>query len=230
VFDALASHRSWRPAGTVALAGAIVLFSNLVGAPASAGTLAESNETAVTTQVVEQRERIPYTTASRVGGSLREGTSMTIRRGKDGERLVRFRVTMQGSREVSRQLLSSKVVRKPVPEVVCVGRRSRLASRGYFSGRKVITMVATGYDPSPASNGGNRSGRGATGLKVGHGVVAVDPKFIPLGTRLYIEGYGYAVAGDTGSAIKGNRIDLGHDTRQGANRFGRKAVQVHVLD
>lgn len=226
----LASQRSWRPAGTVALAGAIALFPSLAAAPVVAVPLADAGGATLTTKVVEQRERIPYTTSTKVGASLREGTSMTIRRGTNGERLVRFEVTMQGSREVSRKLLSSRVVRKPVTEIVSEGRRGRLASRGYFSGRNVIDMIATGYDPSPASNGGNRSGRGSTGLKVGHGLVAVDPKFIPLGTRLYIEGYGYAVAGDTGSAIKGNRIDLGHDTRQGANRFGRRTVRVHILN
>ncbi len=66
-----------------------------------------------------------------------------------------------------------------------VGMRGNLASRGgYFSGRRVVVMVATGYSADPAENGGNRSGRSAMGLKIGRGVVAVDPHFIPLGTRL----------------------------------------------
>lgn len=91
-------------------------------------------------------------------------------------------------------------------------------------------MKATAYDPSPASNGGSRSGRGSTGLRIGHGLAAVDPNYIPLGTRLYIEGYGYAVAGDTGGSVRGARIDLGFDSRAEVNRFGRRTVTVHILD
>ena len=65
----------------------------------------------------------------------------------------------------------------------------------------------------------------------GYGVVAVDPRFIPLGTRLYIDGYGYAVAADTGGAIKGNRIDLGIDSKHDARNIrSMKPVRVHILD
>lgn len=62
------------------------------------------------------------------------------------------------------------------------------------------------------------------------GLVAVDPKVIPLGTRLYIEGYGYAIADDIGSAIKGAKIDLAYENRTEAFKFGRKMVTVFVLD
>lgn len=61
------------------------------------------------------------------------------------------------------------------------------------------------------------------------GLVAVDPKIIPLGTRLYIEGYGYAIADDIGSAIKGNKIDLAYENRKDAFNFGRKTVTVFIL-
>jgi 3D (Asp-Asp-Asp) domain-containing protein len=60
--------------------------------------------------------------------------------------------------------------------------------------------------------------------------VAVDPRVIPLRSRLYVEGYGLAIAGDTGRAIKGNRIDLGFNTYREAMRFGRRSVIVHILE
>jgi 3D (Asp-Asp-Asp) domain-containing protein len=66
-------------------------------------------------------------------------------------------------------------------------------------------------------------------MRAGYGVVAVDPRHIPLGSRLYIEGYGFAIAGDTGGAIKGHRIDLGYGNYRAARSFGRKKVTVHVL-
>jgi 3D (Asp-Asp-Asp) domain-containing protein len=209
----------------VASLGLIVLC-----ALAAAEALTERLTDGQTARKVVKRESIPYRTVTRVGADLRAGTSQTLRPGTTGQRELVFRVVSQDGQEISRKLVSSRVVRKSVTEIVSIGRRGRLASRGYFSGRKTLTMIATGYDPSPASNGGNRSGRGATGLKVGHGVVAVDPRYIPLGTRLYIEGYGHAVAGDTGSAIKGNRIDLGQDTRYSAEKVGRRSVVVHILN
>jgi resuscitation-promoting factor RpfB len=67
------------------------------------------------------------------------------------------------------------------------------------------------------------------GLRAGRGVVAVDPSVIPYGTRMYIEGYGWAVAGDCGGAIKGNRVDLGMDSLSEVNSYGRKQVRVRFV-
>jgi 3D (Asp-Asp-Asp) domain-containing protein len=61
-------------------------------------------------------------------------------------------------------------------------------------------------------------------------VIAVDPKVIPLGTKVYVEGYGYAVAGDTGSAIKGNKIDVFFSSKSEAYKWGRKSVKVKILE
>ena len=99
------------------------------------------------------------------------------------------------------------------------------APTGHRTGR-FLTMVATGYSPQePGLNDHT-----ATGMKAQHGVVAVDPSVIPLGTRLYVEGYGNAIAADTGSAIKGNRIDLCFDTLSECNKYGRRTVKVEILD
>jgi 3D (Asp-Asp-Asp) domain-containing protein len=75
------------------------------------------------------------------------------------------------------------------------------------------------------------SGYGITksGVMAKPGIVAVDPKVIPLGTKLWIEGYGEAVAEDTGGGIKGNRIDIYMDRHEDAVEFGRKMVRVKVL-
>ncbi len=60
-------------------------------------------------------------------------------------------------------------------------------------------------------------------------VVAVDPSVIPLGSRVWVSGYGEAIAGDTGGDIKGNRIDLHYPNKQAANGFGRGSVTVKIL-
>ena len=69
----------------------------------------------------------------------------------------------------------------------------------------------------------------ANGNFLTKGLVAVDPNVIPLGTRLYIEGYGYAIADDTGGAIKGNRIDLAFDSHEEAIQYGRKYINIYIL-
>jgi len=92
----------------------------------------------------------------------------------------------------------------------------------------VMQMTATAYGPGKEDNGhwGNLTYLGG---QVRKGVVAVDPKVIPLGTKLWVEGYGPAVAEDEGSAIVGNRIDLAFNNRTDALNYGIKPVKVYVL-
>lgn len=99
-----------------------------------------------------------------------------------------------------------------------------------------LTVVATAYTANPSENGGTHGGRVLTAM--GHDLtanpnmkmVAVDPKVIPLGSKIWVEGYGEAVAGDTGGAIKGNRIDVLVGSDSAANNWGRKTVKVKILN
>jgi 3D (Asp-Asp-Asp) domain-containing protein len=109
-----------------------------------------------------------------------------------------------------------------------MGPEGYASSRHKFERGRVLIMSASAYDPSPQTIPGT-TGRTATGLRAGYGVVAVDPRVIPLRSLVYVEGYGFAIAADTGGAIKGNRIDLCYDSRSTALRFGRKRVRVHIL-
>ena len=187
------------------------------------------------TRKIVQREPIPYTTLRKPTSQLRSGTSRTVRRGANGEKEVTYRVTARpdGS-ELQREIVAARIIRKSIPEVREEGAQKALSSRGgsvrgYRSGQHIVSMVPTFYDPYHC--GGSGTGRTRTGLQGGYGVVAVDPRFIPLGTRLYIEGYGYAIAADTGGAIKGSRIDLGIDSRHDAKNIrSMKAIRVHILD
>jgi 3D (Asp-Asp-Asp) domain-containing protein len=100
---------------------------------------------------------------------------------------------------------------------------SRGGSRG-----KVLTMVATGYDGCYKCNYPYYGQPSYIGLPLARGIVAVDPNVIPMGTKLYVEGYGEAIAADQGGAIKGNRIDLFFDTHQQALNWGMKTVKVTI--
>jgi 3D (Asp-Asp-Asp) domain-containing protein len=86
-------------------------------------------------------------------------------------------------------------------------------------GSRLVTVVATGY---------SLPGQTASGISVGPGVVAVDPAVIPIGTRLTIPGYGQGIAADTGSAIRGARIDLWFSTRADALAWGRRSVTIAI--
>ncbi|MBU0904496.1 MAG: LysM peptidoglycan-binding domain-containing protein [Firmicutes bacterium] len=94
---------------------------------------------------------------------------------------------------------------------------------------KEITVSASAYTAS--CNG--CSGITSTGINLkknpGLKVIAVDPRVIPLGSKVYVEGYGYAIAGDTGGAIKGNKIDVFIPTKSGALNWGRKTVNIKVF-
>ena len=95
-----------------------------------------------------------------------------------------------------------------------------------FSYTAVMSMEATAYLPYDAGC----TGITATGIPATYGVVAVDPGIIPLGSRVYIPGYGEAIAADTGGAIYGYRIDLCMEDYYEAMDFGRRVVTVYLLD
>ncbi len=92
-------------------------------------------------------------------------------------------------------------------------------------------MVATGYHAyGRGGNDINGDGITAIGLRARKGIVAVDPSVIPLGTRLYIPGYGEALAADTGGWIKGNRIDLCFETLEECYRYGRRKIKIYLVE
>ena len=121
--------------------------------------------------------------------------------------------------------------------VTVIEGNTAITASGTFTFSKRIECVATAYDDSAQSQG-KWAGQTATGRKPAYGVIAVDPKVIPLNSQLYIESadggqswvYGFAVAGDTGGAIKGNKVDLFYNTREQCYNFGKRNCIVYILD
>lgn len=112
--------------------------------------------------------------------------------------------------------------------IVFKNKKFKFSTRGgYVIPTKYIDVRATAYTAKNSYT--------ASGLKACVGHIAVDPKVIPLGTKLYIQSldgskdYGYAIAADTGSAIKGNKVDLFFNSNYECNMFGARNVRVYVL-
>ncbi|GAC1580624.1 MAG: 3D domain-containing protein [Candidatus Elarobacter sp.] len=166
--------------------------------------------------------------------TLAPGTTKIVDPGKPGLVETAFVISRSSDRRAFRRTpLASRVLRAPRARIVAEGigeyaALTQLASRGIAGTLRLATsalsMVATAYTAGCAGC----SGITASGRPAGHGVVAVDPRVIPLGTRMYIPGYGHAVAGDTGGAIHGNRIDLGFASNMEANQFGRRPITVYL--
>lgn len=97
-----------------------------------------------------------------------------------------------------------------------------------YSGWKKLSMNSTAYTASCLGC----SGITATGIDLRNNpnmkLIAVDPSIIPLGSQVYVEGYGYAIAGDTGGAIKGHKVDIFINDLAQAKQWGRKTVNVYV--
>ncbi|MED1674655.1 LysM peptidoglycan-binding domain-containing protein [Pallidibacillus thermolactis] len=108
--------------------------------------------------------------------------------------------------------------------------QSKEAEKTVVEAGDTISVEATAYTVESA--GGN--GITTIGIDLNKNpdakVISVDPNVIPLGTKVYVEGYGHAIAGDTGSAIKGNKIDVYLPTEEEALNWGRRTVNVTILE
>lgn len=195
----------------------------------------------VTKETTTETVSIPSPEERRPNASMQRGESRVISQGTPGtaevtvERIYRNGVE-EGANELSRTVLT-----EATPTVIEYGTYSIIStSRGDLRYTDVLNITCTAYDLSYASCGKNPGDAGygitASGMKAQRGVVSVDPRVIPLGTRLYIVAadgswtYGYAVAGDTGGNISGNRMDLFMDTHAEAIQFGRRAAKVYILE
>ncbi|ADG80995.1 3D domain protein [Thermincola potens JR] len=180
--------------------------------------------TRVTEKTVFENRTIAFKTERQPDNRLYRGITHVVREGKNGVAQRTVKVTLEDGKEVKREVVGEKVVKEPVNKIVAFGTlREKTVSRGgsiRFS--RVMVMNATGY----TYTGHNT----ASGIPPRPGVAAVDPEVIPLGTKLYIEGYGYATALDVGSAIKGNKIDLFFATEAQADRWGRRKTKVYILE
>lgn len=177
----------------------------------------------ITYRTTQAKEAVAYKTRRKEDSTMNSGKTKVLQAGKTGEKTITSLVTYKDGVAIAKQELSRVVTTQPVEEVIAVGTR-RVISRGgkTYEYTKTLAMRASAY-----THTGHNT---ASGTKPRAGfTVAVDPDVIPLGTMLYVDGYGYCKAQDTGGAIKGNKIDLFFDTEKECLNWGVRTVRVYVL-
>lgn len=203
--------------------------------------------TRVTVEEEYQYEPIPYETVMQSSSSLLKGNEVVIKQGVDGVRKYTYDIIYKNGVMTDRVLAGTSVHEKPVNEIVACGTSTSIPPSSSFTvsttsqiltledGTQIpyesyIDVVATAYTTEGKDFNITKSGAVAQ-----YGIIAVDPKVIPLGTKMYVVAadgtwvYGYAVAGDTGGFIKGYRIDLFYDTTAECITFGRQSARVYIL-
>ncbi|WP_368975180.1 ubiquitin-like domain-containing protein [Caldifermentibacillus hisashii] len=180
------------------------------------------------TDVVE--EPLEFATVTQKDSNLESGKQQVVQEGKIGKVQKTYEVILENGQEVSKTLISENVMEKATDKIVAVGTKemTQLVSRGTETGKEFY-VSSTAYTAS--CNG--CSGKTAIGIDLhanpGAKIIAVDPSVIPLGTKVYVEGYGYAVAADTGTRIKGNKIDVFFASQSDAYRWGQRTVKIKIL-
>ncbi|AIF41980.1 G5 and 3D domain-containing protein [Virgibacillus sp. SK37] len=205
----------------------------------------------------EITESIAFETEKKNDSSLSKGKEKVISQGENGAVVKKYEVIKENGKEVKRELIEKKVTKESKKHIVAIGtkapqpkqeakektnvvtlssekpkssEKSKSEPSKKKSGGKVFTMSASAYTASCSGC----SGYTTTGINLNANpnkkVIAVDPSIIPLGSRVWVEGYGEAIAGDTGGHIVGNRIDIHVPTKSAAYSWGRRTVQVKILD
>ncbi len=185
---------------------------------------------------------IPYDVVEQTDKNLNEGETRVAQAGEDGRTESVYRILYEDGKPVSRTFLTERVVSDPIDRIVMIGTvKNFLNHRGdVVRYSKALDLKATAYTASFADTGKHPGSPGfgitRTGIRAREGVIAVDPRIIPLGTKVYVEvpgsapDYGFAIAADIGSAIKGKLIDLYFDTTLQAKNWGRRNVRVYILN
>lgn len=177
----------------------------------------------VTTEVIKENVVLPYQVERTSDPTLEKGLKRTVKQGKNGLARTTVRITLWDGKPVKREVVDREVIKQPVNQVVAMGTITSV-SRGSlrFNFREARIMHSTAYTYTGRNT--------ATGLRPAVGLVAVDPSVIPLGTRLYIEGYGFAKAADRGSSIQGDRLDVFLESLEECRRWGVRRVKVYILE
>lgn len=214
--------------------------------------------TSITEKKTTKTETIAYDTEIRENPNLEEGKENVLQEGENGELAIITKENYSGAELISSEVVEELVTKQAKNKIIERGTKKKEVVIPVVTERKKekepaksvsttstqstntnnvasvpasvktgtsLNVVATGYTPGDPGC----TGITYTGTKASRGTIAVDPTVIPFGTKLYIPGYGYGEAADTGGAIKGNKIDLCYDTRTEALNWGIRSITVYVV-
>jgi uncharacterized protein YabE (DUF348 family) len=186
------------------------------------------------TKTVTENVPINFKEIVKIDRRLANTKRKVIQEGKPGIKKITTCIAYENGKEIWRKLIDETVVKQPQDKLIAQGAYPLMpVSRGgsIMPYRNVMRMRATAYW---AVNGVGKtytaSGRKAVRDPDGYSTIAVDPKVIPFGTKLFVEGYGFAIAAESGSAIKGNKIDVFFNTYKEACDWAVKYVNVYILE
>ncbi len=171
----------------------------------------------VSEQFVTEQEPIPFETAWQADPDLEIDNERLLQEGVPGILERRVRVRSEDGHVVARTTDRQYVAVPPTTKIYGYGTKIIVRTLDTPSGPieywRRLRMLATSYSAGTAGTPVSSPyyGRTATGMQMRYGIVAVDPRVINMGSQVYVPGYGVGLAGDTGGAIKWNRIDLGYD-------------------
>ena len=187
--------------------------------------IAKAKEEAKAQEIAKAKEEAK---AQEIAKAKEEAKAREIAKAKEEEKA---REIAKAKEEAKAQEIAKAKEEAKVREALKAKEESKNNAQ---SAKRELMVVATAYTADPSENG-TYGGRVLTAM--GHDltanpnmrIIAVDPKVIPLGSKVWVEGYGEAIAGDTGSAIKGNRIDVLMGSKSKAMNWGRQTVKVKIL-
>ncbi|MDY7077696.1 MAG: ubiquitin-like domain-containing protein [Chloroflexota bacterium] len=171
----------------------------------------------VSEQFLTEQNPIPFDIAWQPDPDLEIDNERVLQEGARGVFERRIRVRYEDGHEIAREVDGEYVALPPTPKIFGYGTKIIVRTLDTPSGPveywRKIRMLATSYSASRAGTPKTSPwyGRTATGMTMRHGIVAVPPRVINLHSQVYVPGYGIGIAGDTGGAIHGRRIDLGYD-------------------
>jgi 3D (Asp-Asp-Asp) domain-containing protein len=204
------------PHAVLAGAGVGLLGFDYLRAPAALQPGDSLEVVRVTEQILLEEEPIPFETVYQADATMALDTQAVTSVGTPGLLRRRIRVRSENGVETGRELQSEWVARPPTNQVINYGTaitiRTLDTPEGPIEYWRVVRMHIVAYTPSSAGKSPGEPGYGitASGLPAGKGVAAVDPGVIPFRSRIYVPGYGVAVAGDTGGGVRGRMVDLGY--------------------
>ena len=222
--------------------------------PALAAPLAEATNIRVIRVRQSQehhQESVPFEHQRIYDPDLPLGLRQQVRAGSPGTLIRRIETFTEDGEVVSRKVAEDWLEDEPRAAIVAYGTkrlsgpmasleaaknlpRYNAVTSDTLAVRRILHVVVTGYEAGPRSTGKRPGdqwyGFTSIGWRATPGIIAVDPNVIPYRTRLYVPGYGFGIAGDTGSAIVGHRIDLFYNTEQDAARWGRRNLSVYILE